>query len=153
MKIKMVVAVVAVLGVTGAFAPMASAATCGQQTSQVRDTSGSPDPSASNYNPHYGQPTGADTLGTLPDGGVVYGDASQSPQYAGYIGISGPKGFLDVSGSQSSGITVQGSQPDSGVFGKATVGTSPSACVNGTTVPLAAKSAKARRAHRAARAH
>ena len=136
MKSKLMVTAVAVVGVLAISAPVASAATagsCGEKTSQARDYSGSPDPTASNYNSHYGQVTGTDTLQTLPDGGTVYGDASQTGP-SGYIGVTGSHGFLDLSGSQSSGITVQGYQTESGVNGKATVGTSPSVCLAGTKV-------------------
>ena len=135
MKIKLMVTAAAVLGVMAMAAPMASAATtCGEQTSQARDYSGSPDPTAADYNPSYGQTTGSDTQATSPaDGAIVYGSADQGSM-SGYGGLTGPHGFLDVSGSSASGLTVQGYQPESGVDGKATVGTAPSACVLGTKV-------------------
>ena len=67
-------AAIAAFGSTGS----AMAATCGSGTSQARDANGNP--------------TGADTLFTLPDGGVVYGSSS-------YVGVTGPQGYIDVNTS------------------------------------------------------
>lgn len=71
-----------VIGAIAAFAGpagTASAASCGSGTSQQTDANGNP--------------TGADTIATLPDGGVVYGSSS------GYVGVTGPQGYLDVNSS------------------------------------------------------
>ncbi len=96
MKIKMMTTAAAVLGVMAIGAPMASAATCNTGTSQARDYSGTPA-----TNPNYGKVTNADKLADSPDGGVVYGDTDSASW--GYIGITGPHGFIEGSGSTSSG--------------------------------------------------
>lgn len=127
MKTKLMVMAIAALSIAAFSAPTASAADCGEQTSQARDYSGTPE-----TNPNYGKPTGTDKLADTTPGGQLYGSASQSSM-SGYIGTTGNAGFLDASGSQAAGgVTVQGYQTNSGVNGKATVGTDPSVCLQDT---------------------
>src|SRR5581483_2465199 len=72
-------------------------------------------------------PTPSGTTATSPvDGAIVYANGSAS---GGSAGITGPHGYLDASGSPTSGGTIAGDQPDSGLNGSLTVGSSPSLCV------------------------
>lgn len=116
----------AVVGVFGAFAsPSASYAACNDGTSQARDENGNP--------------TGADTLGTLPDGGVIYGDGAESQLNPGYLGITGPHGYIEISGNADDAPNVQidGNSADSPVEGRAGVDTgsqSADACLAGQEI-------------------
>lgn len=117
---------VAVAGVFAAFgSPSASYAACNDGTSQERD--------------ELGQPTGADTLQTLPDGGVVYGDGAEENLNPGYLGVVGPRGYVEASGNldDAPNVQVDGSSADAPLEGRAGVDTgsqSADACVNDTEI-------------------
>lgn len=117
----------AAAGVFAAFAvPSASYAACNDGTSQARDTSGNP--------------TGADTLADLPDGGVIYGDGAESNLNPGYLGITGPHGYIEISGNNDAdpNVQVDGSSADAPLEGRAGVDTGAAtpadACINGTEI-------------------
>lgn len=94
---------------------------CGDTTSQAVDANGNP--------------TGGDTLTTLPDGGVVYG-AQNASGTGGYIGVTGGHGYIEASGDATSGGGVDGNSNDAPVNGHAFVSPAgPNICLNGTPVP------------------
>jgi len=72
--------------------------------------------------------TGDSTQGT-PDGGTIFYGGSAS---GGEAGIEGPHGYLSANGGTNGG-SIQGNSADAPVNGKATVSSSPSVCVNGTS--------------------
>ena len=124
MKIKLSMLSLSIVGVLAIGAPAASAAAeCNTGTSQERVTNEDGSTTVTNN----------DKLADTVDGGVVYGDADQGAM-SGYVGTVGPRGFIEASGDDDSGVTVQGESANAPVEGKATVGTSPSACLVGTHI-------------------
>lgn len=107
------------MGLIGAFvaAPGTASASCGDGSSQA-------------INPDTGQPSGSDTIATLPDGGVVYGEfnnADPAQADGGYIGVIGSHGYIELSGSVGTHAQVDGDSTDGPVSGTATVPTDGSA--------------------------
>ena len=132
MKKKLAAAALAA-GVVGLFAiagPDANAAGCETQTSQARDE-------VTN------EPTGEDTIVVVDaTGSTIYGASytegadpgdptTANPADGGYAGVTGERGYLDVSGSGED-AAVQGSTGGGELDGKVTAG---SVCVNGNNAP------------------
>jgi hypothetical protein len=86
-------------------------ATCNDGTSQKRDLEGqNTDPNAPDYNPNYGQPTREDDLHTTDATGsetVIYGDGAEENLNPGYLGVTGARGFIEVSGANDDAPNVQ----------------------------------------------
>ena len=82
------------------------------------------------------EPTGEDYLFTDPAGRgtIVYGDASQDER-KGYIGVTGPTGYIELSGDDDTGLQVDGSTDKDEVNGNVQVGSSPSICLNDNSAP------------------
>lgn len=67
-------------------------------------------------------------------GTIVYGDASQS-EMSGYIGVTGPTGYIELSGDDGTGLQVDGSTDKDEVNGNVQVSSSPSICLNDNSAP------------------
>lgn len=79
-----------------------------------------------------------DDLATDPAGrgtkvyGTQDGDpATQTPPSGGYIGVTGPTGYIEFEGSDSPEFQVDGATADGKVDGRVTAGATPGVCVNG----------------------
>lgn len=71
-------------------------------------------------------PAAGDTVQSLPDGGDVFAGGGAT---GGEAGIEGPHGYLEASGSPTSGGSVSGYQTESGLNGTLVVGSSPAVCI------------------------
>lgn len=146
-KIALVCAAMAVIAAAPGATTSALAA-CNDGDSRARDYSGepnqynedgSPNP---NYNPKYGQPTGEDYLNPEgapnPTGTIVYGDDGGGDLDPGYLGVTGSRGWVEVSGNNDSNPNVQVDGQSSGNEVDGRVGFSTDggadACVNGTEI-------------------
>lgn len=105
----------------------ALAAACNDGTSQVRD-------------PNTGAPTGADTLGTTPNGTTIYGDGAEENLNPGYLGATGSTGYIEISGNLDDRPNVQIDGADTGGRLEGRVGADTGAaqpadaCVNGQEI-------------------
>ena len=66
---------------------------------------------------------------------TVYGDFDEAA-VAGHLGVNGDIGYIELEGSQGTGLQVDGNGTAGGqtIDGRLTVSTSPGICVNGTGV-------------------
>lgn len=73
-------------------------------------------------------PNSSPVIATSPTGTVVYGTGGAG---GGYIGVKGNNGWLQASGSPTSGATVSGNSTPEAVEGTVTVSSTPNVCING----------------------
>lgn len=119
----------AAVGLLAFGAPDGRAATCGDGPTRTTDANGNP----------------TDTLGTLPDGGQVYGGSytpgadpgdptTSNPADGGYAGVEGGRGYIEASGvpGDPSTSNIEGQSTDAPLSGQINGG---GVCVNGTSAP------------------